>query len=530
MLTLGSAKKLNNCQDLLMSAELLNHTQYITCYVMCDGIAGTTRSAELRPELPAHSFPPPSSQKQAQQHIYKKRDTRSFEDISDQQGASTFHTSPETLEDDEFGADDFKDQEVMNAVKNMDFSHIDEFDPRSKQNRLKPSVQESRATGTEQILWNPERLENGKWACNHKCKDKTVCKHMCCREGVDKAPKPPKRSFVSAASLVDASHVSGHRDKSGHITTAKKSAASRELKNETEAEIETVDLASRHTSRGYGKAPPEAFRSLNCLHDNVTKGRTAPVAIKKQPLFDYAKGEQPQDPFLHKDASAEISSEKPSTDYDADWMGDLPSPSACLGNPQEKDGTLTEHTSTEYGSSWPDGLPSPSAIIRQKNSATGGYPENDLLEGFDLSRFNDDESDLEAAMVGLSDSATMQQDSQVQAAEASSHWSPAADEPSPKLHHHPTFKAESSGTSKPVLSTDSPAEVAELGQKRKAAMNDEAEDVSQSAPASKRPRVSSSAEKQVNATSSIVKAGQPAWVYGFDAAFIAEWQDIVEFV
>lgn len=83
--------------------------------------AGTTRSAELRPELPAHSFPPPSSQKQAQQHIYKKRDTRSFEDISDQQGASTFHTSPETLEDDEFGADDFKDQEVMNAGMNSPF-------------------------------------------------------------------------------------------------------------------------------------------------------------------------------------------------------------------------------------------------------------------------------------------------------------------------------------------------------------------------------------------------------------------------
>lgn len=56
----------------------------------------------------------------------------------------------------------------------MDFSHIDEFDPSSKQGKLKPSVRESKVTGSEQIAWNPERLENGKWACNHRCKDKTA--------------------------------------------------------------------------------------------------------------------------------------------------------------------------------------------------------------------------------------------------------------------------------------------------------------------------------------------------------------------
>ena len=27
---------------------------------------------------------------------------------------------------------------------------------------------------TEKTSWDPEKLENGKWACNHKCKDKTA--------------------------------------------------------------------------------------------------------------------------------------------------------------------------------------------------------------------------------------------------------------------------------------------------------------------------------------------------------------------
>lgn len=95
-------------------------------------------------------------------------------------------TSPLTLRDDEFGDDDIDDQDMANAgrrlcptqylslyilikqtAKGMDFSHVDDFDT-----SLRPSTK-GRST-IEQSGWNPERLENGKWACNHRCKDKTA--------------------------------------------------------------------------------------------------------------------------------------------------------------------------------------------------------------------------------------------------------------------------------------------------------------------------------------------------------------------
>ncbi|KAL1651912.1 ATP-dependent DNA helicase MER3 [Diplodia intermedia] len=44
----------------------------------------------------------------------------------------------------------------------------------------------------------PKRLDNGKWACNHKCKNKQQCKHTCCKEGLDKAPKPAKTTGPEA--------------------------------------------------------------------------------------------------------------------------------------------------------------------------------------------------------------------------------------------------------------------------------------------------------------------------------------------
>ena len=35
-----------------------------------------------------------------------------------------------------------------------------------------PIARSKKQADTEQKAWNPEKLENGKWACNHKCKDK----------------------------------------------------------------------------------------------------------------------------------------------------------------------------------------------------------------------------------------------------------------------------------------------------------------------------------------------------------------------
>lgn len=37
-----SARLLSNSQDILMSAEMIHHTQYITCYVMCDEIGNSS--------------------------------------------------------------------------------------------------------------------------------------------------------------------------------------------------------------------------------------------------------------------------------------------------------------------------------------------------------------------------------------------------------------------------------------------------------------------------------------------------------
>ena len=382
------------------------------------------------------------------------------------------------------------------------------------------------------------RLDGDDWADGL-----SSCRHMCCREGVDKAPKAPKNSFVPATSLVDSVHFSSNKSKKGQSATVKKSATPSVQKPEHKAVTEAVGPESRQTMRTYDKTPLKALRSLNRLHDNVTKGSMAPVATKKQPCYDFEQRRQPEMSFLDKDASAGRSSDNPSTDYDVDWMNDLPSPSALLGKPLENPTCLSEPTLVDHGRSSPDGLPSPFDLTCQNDATIGSHADNDSLEDSNLSQLSDEASDVEAAMIGLSDSVSMQQSTACQMssqAEAFPDMLPPPSQHTPKLYHSRSFAADVSGTSKLFLSTDSPEKVEEQAHKRKAAAVDQNEHPPPPSRVTKRTkggdergqtrRQSPGTEKEANTPDPIVKAGQPAWVYEFDPAFITEWQDIVEFV
>ena len=113
-------------------------------------------------------------------------------------------TSPRASSSDEFGFDDGDDAELIDAarqVENSEFRDIDEISfgiSHAVQPKLsKPS--RDMVENFEANEWQPIRLPNGKWKCNHNCKDKAHCKHLCCREGINvpRRPKPKGPSLVN---------------------------------------------------------------------------------------------------------------------------------------------------------------------------------------------------------------------------------------------------------------------------------------------------------------------------------------------
>lgn len=184
-----SAKMLKNGHDIPINANLSTPTQSIRAYVMCDGIAGTLRHAVLKLHVPASSFPSPKAAEDRDERAGNLAASHARSSTKDQ-----LRLTKDSIQtqNDEFGDGDIDDADLARAEVD-DFVDIDELDlngatsaqsKRDRQNADSPD----RANASRE----PQQLPNGKWACNHACKDKNRCKHRCCQEGLDKQPKPPK--------------------------------------------------------------------------------------------------------------------------------------------------------------------------------------------------------------------------------------------------------------------------------------------------------------------------------------------------
>ncbi|KAL9001327.1 MAG: hypothetical protein Q9169_000218 [Polycauliona sp. 2 TL-2023] len=105
-----SGTKLNNGQELFLSTDLLSHTQYVTCYVMCDEIAGTMRYAELRHGLAASVFPSLVA-KTIEGHTRDRVERKGTNHISRGSKKDSSVASPATVQGDE----EFNDNDVADA-------------------------------------------------------------------------------------------------------------------------------------------------------------------------------------------------------------------------------------------------------------------------------------------------------------------------------------------------------------------------------------------------------------------------------
>ncbi|KAL1621748.1 ATP-dependent DNA helicase MER3 [Diplodia seriata] len=205
--------KLGKGQDVLFCAELTGLNQVVTCYVMCDDVgkfeaiecdslvvdqevAGTMKHATVQPEIPAH----------LQAHLRMNISKRRLE------GVTQPPQPPRSSHSDEYGDGGIDDSDLVDVDEFVDIDKLPAY------GSVNPAAgsRRSQKTVTQEILGTsrtgqavdaqagahgngaPKRLDNGKWACNHKCKNKQQCKHTCCKEGLDKAPKPAKTTGPEA--------------------------------------------------------------------------------------------------------------------------------------------------------------------------------------------------------------------------------------------------------------------------------------------------------------------------------------------
>lgn len=197
-----SARQLNKGKDLLFSANLTSATQTVRALLMCDNLAGTQRTVTLKPEIPAFMFPVPVSK--AVEANAKRQTVIDQAPKTIERKTAANNLTPPAEKEDEFGDGAVNDDDLV-AAEAVGYADIDDFDDDGNQKAAQatraPStqaqVEKNKKPSTSRLVQDgedrePRRLANGKWACMHKCQDKTKCKHLCCKEGTDNKPKPPK--------------------------------------------------------------------------------------------------------------------------------------------------------------------------------------------------------------------------------------------------------------------------------------------------------------------------------------------------
>ncbi|KAL8695129.1 MAG: hypothetical protein Q9218_000297 [Villophora microphyllina] len=487
-----SAKKLSNGQDVLISAELLQHTQYVTCYVMCDEIAGTMRYAELKPGLAPSIFP-------AQHSLGSQSESRPSLLRKASKQKSTI-ASPSTVEGDERLYDDgVADEDIFEAATNLDFNTIEAFEAGSK-----PGVTQSRVRshgGNTQVEehneeWTPTQLGNGKWKC------------------VDKPPKPPKSAVIGSVQE-DTSSKSQSRGAPKQSTIPNAKQTGKPALSKATKDVETVDLSHKRDLDAYDKVAPRAYRSLHRLHEKTSSSGKATIASNTKPTFSYKKSEQPSFTFLSQLADSDGKVEGPSSDYEAGWMDDLPSPSALVQTSNDKGSRLEESTSGNHELLCEDGT---FAFQDDSHDKKDFFKAQPLMNDSHAEMSNSFDEGLEETVGPLNSAEDFK---------VSQYFN----------DEHGGHKTVQTGDPKLFMSTDSPEKPSSPPIKRK--MGEvpscgigEAD----LAPPPKKTKQHSalqptaSEDNEALETAPAIKPGYPDWVYEFDPAFVAEWEPYVEFV
>ena len=456
---------------MLMSAPLTRHDQYITSYVMCDEVAGTMRYAELKHDIHASVFPPQLVGDHRPRKLVESETPNESRLLGDQRSVMQSPSRHDEYSDGEFDDEDFIALADANGMENSKPAKS----KTTLNNRGAIPVESAQANRSE-ASWNPTQLDNGKWACNHKCKDKSTCKHLCCRDGVDKAPKPPKASTaVVEANLESQVSVKPKNNRTGGPTQSKLVVEKQSLASQPQ-DIHTVASNKGRDNSDFGKVGPRDYKKLHQLHEKVNKVSPIKMLPQTKPTSQYSRGIRPQLSFL-SEADDALDVPDISSDYEDAWMDDLPPTSVLLGKPTE--------------------------IEVQPTPASPSDSEK---------AFEDEISDVEAAMIGLHDSASMSRDvaenTQLVLSEDDNDWDvDAADgERGKVVDGLPSFSRSTEKTTaeRIFLSTDSPERLEQSINKRKGIVDSEvAEGSPSSPPLAKKSKTTADSDRIVPAIESL---------------------------
>ena len=244
-----------------------------------------------------------------------------------------------TTTSDDYGDADIDDDALANAacVDRLSFEHIDNF-ANTAEAMTRATAVKSNPTDTKGKTKNtraaaedggdnvPVQLPNGRWLCNHKCKDKEACKHYCCKYGLDKPPKKAASKRVPTINHQEPPSNKGSSQRDNKTQTKLQLTAPKRKKS---AVIEELDLTQEEKKRKteYAINGPRDFRDLHKLHKSVQKTEmpsSLHSVMHKKSAYGYGEGGEYQLSFLRQSTATRKKSSSEYGDLDIDEIASDP--------------------------------------------------------------------------------------------------------------------------------------------------------------------------------------------------------------
>ncbi|EUC66319.1 P-loop nucleoside triphosphate hydrolase, putative [Rhizoctonia solani AG-3 Rhs1AP] len=272
-----NTRRLLESIDFSVKAPLTKPSQEVVIIVSSDKFAGITERYDFKPALPAITYPTPNTRPPKPIEVEEAREDVLDLTNSDPPEESTFKPTKKV-----------KEKPTAAAEKNI-----------------------SKLSKT--------RLPNGNYACHHKCKDKTACRHMCCRDGLPKPPPSPKSVKPKRTTYTTLSSPTNSQQKT-KTTVEKQKQRLDYLHNKANDGVSRVKRDSLIRTRGTQPSAKATSRYMDSLLSSPLKAST---------LEESSSSDQdlPEPSVIRAKKQASLNSGSTSyDDSDMDqWAANLPS-------------------------------------------------------------------------------------------------------------------------------------------------------------------------------------------------------------
>lgn len=356
------------------------------------------RAAAVKPQIGASMFPTPK-------RLESERPTSHQSNMSKRRTDTARPIRKMSATCDDYGDGDVDDDALVDAsFRDLDFDYIENYadpiDSITRRNTAKNKTVKKNDDGKSKRIARPVdaaaehndpeplQLANGKWACHHSCKDREVCKHKCCKTGMD---KPSKKKAV--AKRVPSGEDRPEPTQKPPPPKGKEKQTKLQLtasKRKISAPIDELDLTQQEKKQraDYCTNGPRNYHGLHQLHKTI-QGKELPSSLHsvnyKKPAYSYSQGGEHSLDFMGR-STTELHSA--SSDY---GEVQLDEPPADFDHPQHQ---LAQQNSL-------GGTQESEEYMNYEPAAPVASHESDA--------FDDDDSVLREAFIGLVDSQNLQE-------------------------------------------------------------------------------------------------------------------------